>query len=770
MMRSGDEAARKGLYYRKMRLIYAISTSVVFIFFALILSAFIQKNYMKHIDELNDKALYQSANACSTTLDNLYNYYFTDILNRSEFIEILLADGYSRELSIVFDRFSKHVLNYSNLVDSCYVVNLKSGFICSTDETYKELAAFSDQDILQWINYFQKNPITYAFVPRTIQIQTADRVTDRNYISFIYKKYNEGFMVVNLNYDTFVSMVNYQNYNRSSRTLLVGADGYVLADSAGELFGMDIKDSPYYQALWEQRDDSGIYTVTVDSSQKQVNYRRNERFGIQYMTLTDKKILVNDNALLVQTILFSCVAVLINLGTVEIASSVLYKPIGKLKMFVDYYQINENQENDEFKSIEKAVHSINHKSKEYKKTKQKHVLRRLLEDQIVHQQEEGRVIESLNEELGNMAFLVCNFYFDYSSCEKEELGLIKFAVGNILKEQLEPDFPVQFVDYGLYLTGVIGIKEGGTTARIPEIETGIHGCLEKMQEYFDLNITASVGTVVTSLFDISESYKSAVIAEFYRNRTDGKALLYFEELMFEAEAQKTYSGNLIDKIIHGIKAADKVAAKLAILQFFKEVSLYPYEEAVKNICFLDMEIIKLKLKLEIDLPGNEYELLLEMNNRSRLFELQEKCMEHSMRLIEVCQEIRENNSSRNAIVQKVYETVDENICNPDLSVNMIAQEVYLSTSYLRNIFKEVTGSTLSGYITTKRLEEICRLLRDTKLSVSEIAVQMGFSSKSYLYKFFKNYKEMTPAQYRKNIIGKTGSQPPEDEPSEAGES
>jgi len=85
---------------------------------------------------------------------------------------------------------------------------------------------------------------------------------------------------------------------------------------------------------------------------------------------------------------------------------------------------------------------------------------------------------------------------------------------------------------------------------------------------------------------------------------------------------------------------------------------------------------------------------------------------------------------------------------------MIAQEVFLSTSYLRNIFKEVMGNTLSNHIIGKRLEEICRLLQATELSIPQIAEQMGFSSKHYLHKFFKNYKSITPNQYREQVKNK----------------
>ena len=93
--------------------------------------------------------------------------------------------------------------------------------------------------------------------------------------------------------------------------------------------------------------------------------------------------------------------------------------------------------------------------------------------------------------------------------------------------------------------------------------------------------------------------------------------------------------------------------------------------------------------------------------------------------------------------------MEKNIGNPELTVNSVAQWVYLSNSYLRNIFREVTGETLSNYIIEKKLERICTLLEQTQMSAQQIADTMGFHSKSYLLTFFKNYMGMTPTQYRK---------------------
>lgn len=92
--------------------------------------------------------------------------------------------------------------------------------------------------------------------------------------------------------------------------------------------------------------------------------------------------------------------------------------------------------------------------------------------------------------------------------------------------------------------------------------------------------------------------------------------------------------------------------------------------------------------------------------------------------------------STHPIVKAATELINAHI-SEELSVDRIAQSLYLSRSYLMHVFKEQTGSTLTQYITEKRLfltsEKIKR-----GLSISEASMQSGFPSYSSYYYAKKN--------------------------------
>ena len=69
---------------------------------------------------------------------------------------------------------------------------------------------------------------------------------------------------------------------------------------------------------------------------------------------------------------------------------------------------------------------------------------------------------------------------------------------------------------------------------------------------------------------------------------------------------------------------------------------------------------------------------------------------------------------------------------------------------LIRLFKKFTGVTPGRYLQNQRLTEVCELLRESKLSVKEIAQICAFESQNYLGRIFKQTFGVTPIQYRNN--------------------
>ncbi|MBR5542849.1 MAG: helix-turn-helix domain-containing protein [Oscillospiraceae bacterium] len=107
------------------------------------------------------------------------------------------------------------------------------------------------------------------------------------------------------------------------------------------------------------------------------------------------------------------------------------------------------------------------------------------------------------------------------------------------------------------------------------------------------------------------------------------------------------------------------------------------------------------------------------------------------------------NMRNKQIVSFIIDYINENY-DTQLSVNKMAQMVYLNPDYLGRIFKSMTGMSISLMIQKVRVAEVCKLLTTTKKSVSEIAVACGFDDMKFFYTVFKKHMGVLPGYYRKN--------------------
>lgn len=78
-----------------------------------------------------------------------------------------------------------------------------------------------------------------------------------------------------------------------------------------------------------------------------------------------------------------------------------------------------------------------------------------------------------------------------------------------------------------------------------------------------------------------------------------------------------------------------------------------------------------------------------------------------------------------------------------------AEHLHMNASYLSVLFKEQTGLTFSEYATRRKVQRAKELLSTTRLSINEIAEQVGYQTAKYFVKVFRQMEGMSPGQYRK---------------------
>ncbi|WP_288447512.1 helix-turn-helix transcriptional regulator [uncultured Chryseobacterium sp.] len=82
------------------------------------------------------------------------------------------------------------------------------------------------------------------------------------------------------------------------------------------------------------------------------------------------------------------------------------------------------------------------------------------------------------------------------------------------------------------------------------------------------------------------------------------------------------------------------------------------------------------------------------------------------------------------------------------SVQFVAEQLHLSSSYLNNMLKTITGLSTQQHIHEKLIEKAKVKLSTTELSISEIAYELGFEHPQSFSKLFKSKTSQTPLQFR----------------------
>nr|WP_291580573.1 AraC family transcriptional regulator [Clostridium sp. UBA6640] len=99
------------------------------------------------------------------------------------------------------------------------------------------------------------------------------------------------------------------------------------------------------------------------------------------------------------------------------------------------------------------------------------------------------------------------------------------------------------------------------------------------------------------------------------------------------------------------------------------------------------------------------------------------------------------------------EIISKNLQNTP-SVKELACNLNISVYKLQEEFKKITGYTVYEYIKKLRIEKGKGLLKNTDMSVLEIANEVGYENPSKFASVFKQYNKMTPLKYRKLNMNK----------------
>lgn len=99
-------------------------------------------------------------------------------------------------------------------------------------------------------------------------------------------------------------------------------------------------------------------------------------------------------------------------------------------------------------------------------------------------------------------------------------------------------------------------------------------------------------------------------------------------------------------------------------------------------------------------------------------------------------------------IRKLLKVIEENLDKEELGSTLIADRMAMSSRQFYRKFKEISNTAPGDLIKSYRMEKAARLLLDEELSIQDVIMEIGISSRSYFYKEFTRRFGMTPKDYR----------------------
>lgn len=107
-------------------------------------------------------------------------------------------------------------------------------------------------------------------------------------------------------------------------------------------------------------------------------------------------------------------------------------------------------------------------------------------------------------------------------------------------------------------------------------------------------------------------------------------------------------------------------------------------------------------------------------------------------------------SDRSAAVSRMKRFIRDHL-SQDISLQAIADHMYMHPVHVSRLFKMETGSNVSDYVLRLKMEQAAELLADHSLKNFEIALKLGYHNPNYFIRVFKKYYSVTPQEYRNSL-------------------
>ena len=338
--------------------------------------------------------------------------------------------------------------------------------------------------------------------------------------------------------------------------------------------------------------------------------------------------------------------------------------------------------------------------------------------------------------------------------DDEAVSLCYFAISNILSELLAPEAAVTPVEMEEGVMACIITIFNGTLQTQSHLNQIVEKTAKFLKKEIKMLFICGISETRKACNEIPVLYEHANDLLMLDIKTmDKPCISYSEALQHEIFS---FSKNDMIRLDNYIKNSAAEQAEQLIRQIFDE-NLKKNNLSVAMQRALFLRVFHSVMNADLNFSENNTERTVEIPNfrigtSAQINESIEKLCRFAGLLCRENAGLMKNNknkaSSVEGKVEMICKFIEGNYENPNLNVNMVAEQFNLSSAYISKIFKDYKKIGMAQYIINCRINKVKHLLCATPLSISDIAQKSGFTNANMLIRSFKKIVGITPGQYR----------------------
>lgn len=207
-------------------------------------------------------------------------------------------------------------------------------------------------------------------------------------------------------------------------------------------------------------------------------------------------------------------------------------------------------------------------------------------------------------------------------------------------------------------------------------------------------------------------------------------------------------------LIHDVLAGNSKGAKATLNEMLGQI-YFTSGNNIEIIKVRTIELVALLSRATYEAGSNESSVyhmtesfMMELTNVKNITDLSYVLMETLEQFTNMAFSNTTNN--HHSVIRKSIDFINDHY-NQNITLELAAEQVGLNPAYFSTLFKKETGINFSNYLMNLKIENAKLLLKNSNLSLINIAVEIGFDNQSYFSNVFKKATGMTPKQYRQTL-------------------